>query len=455
MNPKIVITNHPRKIYSSILSIAILLVWLTNSHIQVSGQVFLDEGRNSETEFSPGVILVRFKQEPVSYQLSAIENDLNGMVAEKIPHVLWRVMHVPPGQEKLALKRALSNPYLSGAELDYKFKASTSISPDLINQVSNYCFPDSPTFEGQWALNLTGAPAVWSITSGSPDILVGVIDSGIQLDHPDLETQIWINEDEIPGNLIDDDANGKIDDIQGWHFYDSGFENNNVVDDFGHGTHIAGVISAAKNDTGITGIAYDSRVLAVKVLDQYGEGWASDIAAGIIYAVDNGASIINLSIGAALDITILKEAVDYATEQGAILIAAAGNDGTESIDYPAKYPNVIAVAATDSSDQRTSYSDYGPEMDIAAPGDRICSTWYRGNYFYKSGTSMAAPHVAGVAALIWSADPTMTADQVELNLKESAVDINLAGWDIYTGWGRVSVMNFFLPQRCYLPFINR
>ena len=270
-----------------------------------------------------------------------------------------------------------------------------------------------------------------------------------------MQTQIWINEDEIPGNLIDDDANGKIDDIQGWHFYNSGFENNNVIDDFGHGTHIAGVISAAKNGTGITGIAYSSRVLPVKVLNEYGEGWASDIAAGIIYAVDNGARILNLSLGAPIDIPILKEAVDYATGQGSILIAAAGNDGTESIDYPARYASVIAVAATDSSDQRTSFSDFGPQIDVAAPGNRICSTWYRGNYVYKTGTSMAAPHVAGVAALIWSANPTFSAAQVKSHLKESAVDINLPGWDVYTGWGRVSALNFFLPKRCYLPFINR
>ena len=270
-----------------------------------------------------------------------------------------------------------------------------------------------------------------------------------------MKTQIWINEDEIPGNFIDDDANGKIDDIQGWHFYNSGSENNNIVDDFGHGTHIAGVISAANNGTGITGIAYTSRVLPVKVLNEYGEGWASDIAAGIIYAVDNGARILNLSLGAPFDIPILKEAVDYATGHGVILIAAAGNEGTETIDYPARYPNVIAVAATDSSDQRTDFSDFGPQIDVAAPGNRICSTWYRGNYVYKTGTSMAAPHVAGVAALIWSANPSMTAEQVELSLTASAVDINLPGWDIYTGWGRVSAINFFLPLRCYLPYINR
>ena len=355
MKPKIAIKLYLRKIHSSILSLVILFVWLSISAVQVSGQVFLTGDENPETEFSPGVILVRFKQEPVSYQLSTIENDLNGTVAEKIPHVLWRVMHVPPGQEELALKSALSNPYVSGAELDYKIKASSSISPDLINQVSNYCFPDSPTFEGQWALNLTGAPAVWSITSGSPELLIGVIDSGVQLDHPDLETQIWINKDEIPGNFIDDDANGKIDDIQGWHFYDSGFENNDVIDDFGHGTHITGVISAANNGTGVTGIAYNSRVLPVKVLNEYGEGWASDIAAGIIYAVDNGARILNLSIGAPEDISILKEAVDYASEQGVILIAAAGNDGTETIDYPARYPNVIAVAATDSNGSKNEF----------------------------------------------------------------------------------------------------
>ena len=133
MKLKIAITPYSRKFYSSIVSLAILLFYLVNSPLQVSGQVLPTEDRTSETQFSPGVILIRFKQEPVYYQLSAIENDLNGIVAEKIPHIQWRVMHVAPGQEKNALKRALANPNVSGAELDYKFKTSTSISPDFMN----------------------------------------------------------------------------------------------------------------------------------------------------------------------------------------------------------------------------------------------------------------------------------------------------------------------------------
>jgi subtilisin family serine protease len=182
------------------------------------------------------------------------------------------------------------------------------------------------------------------------------------------------------------------------------------------------------------------------VLDQYGNGWYSDIAAGIVYAADSGARIINLSLGGASDSQTLRAAVDYARERGSIVVAATGNTGG-AVLYPAAYEPVLAVAATDANDQHASFSNYGPQVDVAAPGVDIYSTWCHpdaisglclGNYYFtKSGTSMAAPHVSGVAALVWSRWPDLTADAVAMQITRTVVDVGSPGWDPYLGWGRL------------------
>ncbi len=193
----------------------------------------------------------------------------------------------------------------------------------------------------------------------------------------------------------------------------------------------------SNNGIGIAGVAWGARVMPVKVLDQYGEGWYSDIAAGIIYAADNGAKIINLSLGGAAASQTLCEAAAYALQKGALLVAATGNGGA-AVSYPAACDGVLAVAATDRADQRAGFSNFGPQVDLAAPGVDIYSTWpWLDGYFTRSGTSMAAPHVAGVAALVWSRWPAWTNVAVSRQITETAMDVDAAGWDAYTGWGRL------------------
>ena len=200
--------------------------------------------------------------------------------------------------------------------------------------------------------------------------------------------------------------------------------------------------------------------MSVKVLDQYGNGWYSDIAAGIVFAADNGAKIINLSLGGAAASPTLCRAAAYAHQKGALLVAAAGNAGA-AVLYPAACDGVLAVAATDRADQRASFSNYGPEVDLAAPGVDIYSTWpWLDGYFTKSGTSMAAPHVSGVAALVWSRWPEWDNVAVSRQIIETAVDVDVAGWDPYTGWGRLdaaaAVASGGAPSRpVYLPFVIR
>ena len=216
-----------------------------------------------------------------------------------------------------------------------------------------------------------------------------------------------------------------------------------VQDDNGHGTHVAGIAAAATNNgIGVAGVAWGAQIMPVKVLDEYGSGWLSDVAAGIVYASDQGAKIINVSLGGSTLSQTLCDAVAYASQTtGALVVAAAGNTGG-AVLYPAACDHVLAVAATDRADQRAYFSNLGPQVDLAAPGVDIYSTWYQSGlqasgYFTKSGTSMATPQVAGVAALVWSRWPTWTPDQVAQRLLDTALDLGEPGWDAYTGWGRL------------------
>ena len=215
-------------------------------------------------------------------------------------------------------------------------------------------------------------------------------------------------------------------------------ENANVLDDFGHGTHVAGIAAAATNNgVGIAGIAPQARIMPVKVLDQYGNGWYSDIAAGIIYAADNGAQVINLSLGGKEDSQILRDAVDYARNRGALVVAATGNDGG-AVLYPAAYAPCWRWPRPIGSDQVAYFSNRGSQVDVAAPGVDIYSTWpWVTGYFTKSGTSMAAPHVSGVAALIRSERPDLAVDQIAQIITSTAHDVADPGWDAATGWGRI------------------
>jgi subtilisin family serine protease len=350
-------------------------------------------------------------------------------------------VRVPAGHECAALETLRRDPRLAFAELDYAVRATEAITPN------------DPYWSNQWGLTQIGAPAAWSVVTGTPDVVIAVLDTGVYLDHEDLASKLWTNPGEVPGNGVDDDGNGKIDDVHGWHFYHSWsgsaylpVEDGDVRDDNGHGTHVSGVAAAATNNgVGIAGVTWGAQIMPVKVLGSDGTGWDSDVAAGIVYAADNGARIINLSLGQSQDSATLRAAVDYARSRGALVMAAAGNTGGPVL-YPAAYDPVLAVAATDASDQGVLSYNHGPQVDVSAPGQNILSTGWPGDlyadcssgYCYKKGTSMATPHVSGLAALLWSRWPALTADAVAMQITRTTVDVNNPGWDEYTGWGRVN-----------------
>lgn len=321
--------------------------------------------------------------------------------------------------------------------------------------------PNDAYWAQQWGPAQVHAPAAWDVTTGRADVVVAVLDTGMDVHHDDLLAQLWTNPGEVPGNSLDDDANGKVDDIHGWRFTHDALgypnESNDIDDDHGHGTHVAGILAATGDNTlGIAGMAWGCRLMILKVLDSSGQGYESDVAQALVYAVDNGARIASLSLAGTEDSALMRDAVDYAQAHGALVVAAAGNNST-SVLYPAAYPGVLAVAASDASDQRAPYSSYGPEVDLTAPGSSIYSTWRGNTYEYQSGTSMATPHVAGLAALIWSNGPDYTAAEVRQVMIITAHDIGSPGWDPYTGWGRIDASAALSSEvkfyKSYLPYL--
>lgn len=273
--------------------------------------------------------------------------------------------------------------------------------------------PGDPLFSDQWSLaddTVLGAGPAWDQTTGG-DVTVAVIDSGVDTTHPDLAPNIWANTDEIPGNGIDDDGNGFVDDAQGWNFV-SGTPN--VRDDNGHGTHVAGIIGArGGNGIGIAGVAWRVKIMPVKVLDASAVGSAASLALAIRYAVANGAQVINLSVSGAGYSRAFDEAVQFASDSGVVVVGAAGNDG-RNVDaapvYPAAFraPLLVSVAATAQGGGLSPVSNFGAgAVQLAAPGQDIVSTAAGGGYERRTGTSMATPHVAGAVVLLAAARPDL------------------------------------------------
>ena len=284
-------------------------------------------------------------------------------------------------------------------------------------------FADVPDLGGNnWGADLVKAPEVWAQGYTGKGVVVAVVDTGVDYNHEDLKNNIWTNTKEIAGNAIDDDGNGYIDDNYGWNFSD---KNNNTLDNNGHGTHVSGTIAGENNNYGVTGIAYNAKIMPVKVLNESGSGSYSSISKGIRYAVDNGANVINLSLGGASSNRTLESAINYASSKGVIVVMAAGNNGDSSPDYPARYAykSGIAVGAVDKNNNLADFSNRSGANEISyvtAPGVKVNSSVPNNQYGTYSGTSMAAPHVAGVVALMLSANPNLTDAQVRQIMAETA-----------------------------------
>jgi thermitase len=294
----------------------------------------------------------------------------------------------------------------------------------------------------QWGLEKVRAEEAWDeFGTDPPSVVLATVDTGIDRNHPDLVDNIWTNADEIPGNGIDDDKpipNGYVDDTWGWDFVNN---DNDPMDDMMHGTAVSSVAAGAVNGSGVAGVCPWCQLMAVKVLDALGSGYLDTVAQGVTYAADNGAQVINLSLGATAGSDTLEQAVTYAWGKGAVVVAAAGNNGLEQLFYPAAYTHAMAVGSTNVEDYRSCFSNYSEGfITVTAPGEAILTAMPNGGYATHSGTSVAAPHVTGLAGLLFSKEPGFTNVQVRERIEQSAVDLGPDGLDGYFGWGRVDAL---------------
>ena len=321
--------------------------------------------------------------------------------------------------ESKVLKELVESGKVEYAEQNTKFKADFIPNDSLYNQ--------------QWSMPKIKAEQAWGLKPGGYST-VAVIDTGVNLTHPDLDADL----------------------VAGYDFVNS---DNIPEDDNGHGTHVAGIIAGEFNSAaGIAGVGKNAKVMPLKALAADGEGFESDIASAIIYATDNGAKIINLSLGADSASNTLQNAINYANSNNVIVVAASGNQGMASLNYPAAYPGVIAVGSTNQDDSRSSFSNYGAGLYLTAPGSNIVSTYTGGGYASASGTSMASPLVAGAISFAMS-DGTTTKSQVMQRLKTSSDKIGLqpysdSGYNYYYGYGRLNLYNLVTNQTAPIPSQN-
>lgn len=376
-------------------------------------------------------VVVKFRRPPSDKEIRQIQHDLHAKVIRKIGYSYifesehkeakqlmdyfkaWDVEYVEPHyiyvtNEKL---KASFFPFFP-----WPFRQSPKSTEQKPEPVAAENIPNDTLYKQyQWNLPLIETESSWSYNKGSKDLIVAVVDTGVDLNHPDLKGHL------VPGvNIVDPDQPPQ--------------------DDVGHGTHVAGVISAeTNNQLGVAGISWYNRIMPVKVLDSSGAGSTYAVAQGIIWAADHGAKVINLSLGNYASSLFLRDAIRYAYDKDCVIIAASGNDNTERPGYPAAYPEVLAVSATDSQKLKAAFSNYGDYIDVAAPGVSIASTYPSNQYAALSGTSMASPHAAGLAGLIRAANPKLTNVQVMDIMRKTAQDLGTPGKDTYFGYGLIDV----------------
>jgi subtilisin family serine protease len=337
--------------------------------------------------------------------------------------------------------------------------------PEVEYAQPNYIYhtcgePNDPEFPDQYAHQLIQMSEAWDISTGSHDVVVAVLDTGVDVNHPDLRDNIWINEDEIPNNDVDDDENGYIDDIYGWNFEDDSNEVTPEGTDWlglnGHGTQVSGVIAAVGNNgEGVTGVNWHCSIMALRLSLEL---TSEEVAAALDYAAANGADVLNMSFGGdefgPEGDLIVKEAIDNAFAEGVLLSASAGNDDTAKTNYPAAYYNVMAVASTNGEDMKTGHSSFGTWVDITAPGTDIVTTDLGNEYIATAGTSFSSPYVAAVGALVKAYRPELTHVEIRAILENTTDPVYYGDIEPekgYIGTGRVNAYEALLASDQRLP----
>jgi serine protease len=401
----------------------------------------------------PGELIVGFEPGSSRAEQRAAVLNAGGTRAETFPEIRAALVRVAPSETADAMKQLLGNP-------DVRYVERNHI-------VSIAATPNDPSFGQLWGMHNTGqtggtadadidAPEAWDVSTGSSGVVVGVTDTGVDFGHPDLAAQQWVNAGENCGSTdpgaacadrsdgVDDDGNGYVDDWRGWDFVNG---DNNPVDDHNHGTHVSGTIGAVgSNGTGVVGVNWNVKVMALKFLSSAGSGTTADAIAATMYAADMGAHVSSNSWGGGPFDQSLLDAIEYGASRGMLFVAASGNDGKNndpSPTYPSSYDSeaIVSVAATDHNDGLAFFSNYGAKsVDLGAPGVNILSTTVGGGYQAFQGTSMATPHVAGVAALLKARYPDASPYGLKALLLRSVDPVASLAGKTTTG-GRLNAFN--------------
>ncbi|MDH7489081.1 MAG: S8 family serine peptidase [Anaerolineae bacterium] len=389
---------------------------------------------DSAQRYTPGVVWAKLAPDMAATADQAGEWDGHPILGRLGGGTEWVRLAVPEGREESVAAALRQTPGVITAEPEYFVHAAES--------------PNDPNFAAQWGLDKIRAPLAWDVATGDFAIVIAILDTGVDMNHPDLAANLWQNFGEIAGNGVDDDGNGYVDDRWGWNAITKGAR---PQDDHGHGTHVAGIAGAVGNNgVGVAGILWRCRLMAIKVLNSSGSGTYAGVADGVYYAAKNGARVINMSLAGSDYSQLLQDAInDVAVRYDVVFLAAAGNCGSggtgcgsvNPIMYPAAMENVISVAATDSGDVRGAFSEYNAFVDLAAPGVSIYSTALGSSYGYKSGTSMSSPLASGLAGLIRFLRPAWNREQVEAHMKATAAKVGndpyVNGRNDYYGHGRM------------------
>jgi len=366
------------------------------------------EDNGNASHYHINEVVVKFQQPPTTDQLERMKQDIGAISMRKLTQTYIFRSKKMDAESMMAYFKTNWHPEYVEPHYLYMTNAAANETPIIPN--------DALYSEYQWNLPTIETEKGWNLSKGSEQVLVAVLDTGVQANHPDLKGKT------VDGiNLVS--------------------ENEAPDDDVGHGTHVAGIIAAnVNNGEGVAGLSWYNKVLPVKVLDASGAGSTYTVAQGIIWATDNGAKVINMSLGNYAEAEFLHDAIKYAYDHDVVLIAASGNDNTDRPGYPAAYPEVFGVASTDADGSRSSFSNYGDYIDAAAPGASIASTYPGSQYAALSGTSMASPHVAALAGLIRSVNPELTNIEVMDLMRNSATDLGAKGKDKYFGYGQIDVV---------------
>lgn len=410
----------------------------------------------NKPRFVPGEVIIKYRAGvEASVQQAGLQRA--GLRVLRRSDVLGIVRATTTQSVMKVLQDCKTDPNVEYAEPNYYVYAVETIpegAPFAMKQ-STPRTPNDSRFSEQWNMNNSNdadvdGPEAWATQTGSDNVLVAIIDTGIDYDHEDLKEQIWLNPGESGNGKerdgVDNDNNGYKDDYRGWNFV---FDSNDPYDNNQHGTHCAGVVGAVGNNgKGVAGVNWRVKMMALKFLGQDGSGTTDDAAEAIIYATKMGAKVLSNSWGGGENSRTLQDAIQFAHDNGVLFIAAAGNESSNTdntANYPSNYevPNVVAVASSDRNDALSSFSNYGRyTVDLAAPGSSILSAQPLGRYQLLSGTSMATPHVAGAAALIWAQYPSLTMHQVLVRLLGSTDRKNAFVNRMATG-GRLNLANAF------------